>query len=147
MSNNPVAQKMKLVLADSFALYIKTQNYHWNVEGPHFGVLHKMFEAQYQALAAANDEIAEHIRSLGEKVPAGFDVFKSQASIKDGDEKLAAEQMLRDLAQDQDRIVKTIQSAFEAAEKSEDQVVMDFLTARMAEHRKNKWMLESSAPK
>ncbi len=147
MSNKPVAEKLRYVLADTYSLYLKTQSYHWNVEGGNFSQLHAMFQDQYTDLATAIDDTAEHIRALGEKVSAGFERFKKITIIKDGDETLCSAAMVEDLASDQEKITETLQATFDIAEKSKDQVVMDFMIQRMAVHRKNKWMLESSLPR
>lgn len=72
---------LQAVLADSYSLYLKTQNYHWNVEGQHFRSLHLMFEEQYNDLFAANDEIAERIRALGEKVDGSYEGFAKRTKI------------------------------------------------------------------
>lgn len=144
MSNNPVAEALKNVLADSYTLYLKTQNYHWNVEGPHFKPLHELFELQYNDLFAANDEIAELIRGLGEKAPGTFAAFQKHTTIKEGNENADANTMLADLAADQDAISATINKALAAAQKAGDEVVIGALTNRLTVHRKNKWMLKSS---
>lgn len=145
MSDKLVVDSLKKVLADSYALYLKTQNYHWNVKGPHFNSLHILFEGQYQDLAAAIDEIAELIRALGEKAPGTWKEYEELTVIKDGNSELDANEMVLDLAKDQDEIVKnSIQKAFDAATENDDDVVVDAMVARMTVHRKNKWMLNSS---
>lgn len=135
---------MKHVLADSYALYLKTQNYHWNVEGPRFASLHALFEEQYTDLAAAIDEIAEHIRGLGAKAPGTWKKYDELSSISEGDETLDSESMLKDLANDQDKITTTLNKALKTAQNEDDEVIADALIGRLAVHRKNKWMLESS---
>lgn len=145
MSNQEhIINALKNVLADSYALYLKTQNYHWNVEGPFFKTLHLMFEEQYNDLALAIDNIAELIRGLGEKTPATFKTFQDITSIKDGNERLLANQMLEELIADQDVMVTTLEAALHAAQKADDEVVIGALVDRMTVHRKNKWMLKSS---
>ncbi len=144
MSNKPVVETLKKVLADSYALYLKTQNYHWNVEGPHFKSLHELFEEQYTDLATAIDEIAELIRTLGEKAPGTWRAYDGVRTVKDGDENADAATMVQDLADDQDVIRKTLQQALEAAQNAEDEVVIGALVDRMSVHSKNRWMLQSS---
>ncbi len=144
MSHTHVTDSLKSVLADSYMLYLKTQNYHWNVEGPYFKSLHELFEVQYTDLAMAIDEIAELIRGLGEKAPATWKAYASLTVIKDGDENIDAGQMVKDLAGDQDLIQKTLQQALEVAQTAGDEVVTGAIVERMTVHRKNKWMLESS---
>lgn len=145
MSNKPVVEALKHVLADSYVLYLKTQNYHWNVTGPQFRSLHLMFEEQYTDLASAIDEIAETIRALGEKAPGTFDAYSKLSHIKAGNENADAATMVKELAQDQAAISKSLQTMLEAAEKAEDEATVDLAVQRLAVHRKNKWMLESTA--
>lgn len=144
MSKSPVVKALKSVLADSYALYLKTQNYHWNVEGPNFKSLHELFESQYSDLAGAVDEIAELIRGLGEKAPGTWKAYEALSTIKDGNEKADAVTMIRDLAKDQQTISKTLQKALETAQKEGDEVVADAMIERLSVHRKNHWMLQSS---
>lgn len=140
-----VVENLKNVLADSYALYLKTQNYHWNVKGPHFNSLHLLFEGQYQDLAASIDEIAELIRALGEIAPGTWKEYEALTVIKDGDATLSADEMVKDLAEDQEKIVKnSLQKTLDAAEEAGDDVVVDAMVGRMTVHRKNKWMLNSS---
>ena len=144
MSDKLVVETLKKVLADSYALYLKTQNYHWNVEGPYFKSLHELFELQYTDLAMAIDEIAELIRGLGSKAPGNWNAYDTVRTIKDGDENADASTMVKDLKNDQDVIVKTIQQALEAAQNAGDEVIIGALVERMTVHRKNGWMLQSS---
>lgn len=141
---NPVAESLKTVLADSYALYLKTQNYHWNVTGPNFASLHALFEEHYTELTMAIDEIAELIRGLGEKAPGSFEAFQAISTIKSGDANASAERMVKDLAAGQEAVSKTVQTALEAAQAAEDEVVIGALTERLTVHRKNAWMLNSS---
>lgn len=144
MTNKPVVDALKKVLADNYALYVKTQNYHWNVEGPHFKSLHLLFEEQYTDLATAIDTVAELIRGLGEKAPGTFDAYTKNTSIKAGNENASAEDMVKELSSDQVSIQKTLQHALEAAQKAGDEVVAGFMIERMTVHRKAAWMLKSS---
>ena len=107
MTNQPVIEGLKNVLADSYALYLKTQNYHWNVEGPHFKPLHVLFEEQYTDLATAIDEVAELIRGLGAKAPGTWGAYEALTNIKDGDENASADAMVKALAEDQAVIQQT----------------------------------------
>jgi starvation-inducible DNA-binding protein len=121
MTDKPVVDALKIVLADNYALYLKTQNYHWNVEGSNFRELHLLFEEQYIDLAKAVDTVAELIRGLGEKAPGAFDVYMKNTSIKSGNENASAQQMIKELAADQIVIQKTLQQAFEVAQKAGDE--------------------------
>jgi starvation-inducible DNA-binding protein len=144
MSKAAVIKGLKQALADSYALYTKTQNFHWNVEGPNFRALHLLFEEQYTDLTLAIDEIAELIRALGEKTPGSWSAFAKLASIKEGKEESSATAMVKELAADQEKIRATLQKALEAAQKAGDEVVAGVMIARMQVHRKNQWMLQSS---
>ncbi|MEM9737791.1 MAG: DNA starvation/stationary phase protection protein [Bacteroidota bacterium] len=136
---------MKRVLASSYAVYLKTQNYHWNIRSRHaFRSLHKLFEEQYEELAEAVDTIAEHIRQLGSLVPASFTDFQVLSKIKDGDECLYADQMIEDLAEDQEKLIAIINEGITLTNGTQDKATEDLLIDRLRVHKKNKWMLESS---
>jgi starvation-inducible DNA-binding protein len=138
-----IASGLSSLLADSYTLYLKTHNYHWNVTGPQFNTLHTMFEGQYMELATAVDEIAERIRALGIKAPGSYREFASLASIDEATGHETAEEMIRALVIGQETVVRTARSAFPAAEKANDEPTADLLTQRMQVHEKNAWMLRS----
>tara|TARA_R110001592_G_scaffold29350_5_gene106527 strand:- start:480 stop:920 length:441 start_codon:yes stop_codon:yes gene_type:complete len=144
MSNKPTAHALKIVLADSYALYLKTHNYHWNVEGANFRALHLMFEGQYTDLAIAVDDIAERIRALGEKAPGTFSAFSKLSSIKEGDENASAASMIKELANSQDTIIGSLKNALDVAQKANDEVTAGLLIDRMGVHEKAAWMLKST---
>ena len=131
------------LLADSYTLYLKTHNYHWNVEGPMFNTLHLMFEQQYTELAQAVDEIAERIRALGEPAPGSYASFAELTSIEEEAGVPAAEDMIENLVKGQEAVVRTARSIFPAAERANDEPTADLLTQRMQVHEKNAWMLRS----
>jgi len=143
MSSNEIISSLNHVLADTYALYLKTQNYHWNVTGPHFGDLHTKFEGQYADLADAVDTIAERIRALGDKVPATFKVFDKKCHIQDGNENAEANTMVKELASDNKAIVKVLKECASIAEKKGDIATADLMTQRVAIHDKASWMLSS----
>ena len=138
-----IAQGLSRLLADSYTLYLKTHNYHWNVTGPQFNTLHQMFETQYTELAAAVDEIAERIRALGVRAPGSYTEYARLTSIEEGDGKESAEDMIRQLAIGQETVVRTAREAFPAADAANDEPTADLLTQRMQIHEKNAWMLRS----
>jgi starvation-inducible DNA-binding protein len=138
-----IAGGLARVLADSYALYLKTHNYHWNVEGPRFQGLHMMFEGQYTELAGAVDEIAERIRALGQYAPGSFGQFSRLASIKDEDTVPSADDMVRRLADDHEAVAKTIHSMLPSAQEAGDEVTVGLLVDRLAVHEKTMWMLRS----
>jgi starvation-inducible DNA-binding protein len=138
-----IAAGLSRLLADSYTLYLKTHNYHWNVTGPQFNTLHQMFETQYTELAAAVDEIAERIRALGIRAPGSYTEYAGLTAIEEGDGKESAEDMIRQLAIGQETVVRTAREAFPAADAANDEPTADLLTQRMQIHEKNAWMLRS----
>lgn len=138
-----IAEGLSKLLADSYTLYLKTHNFHWNVEGPLFNTLHLMFEGHYTELATAVDEIAERIRALGVKAPGSYSAYAALASVTEAEGNESAEEMIRQLVVGQETVVRTAREAFTAAEDANDEPTADLLTQRMQIHEKNAWMLRS----
>jgi starvation-inducible DNA-binding protein len=138
-----VVEAMSHLLADSYTLYLKTHNYHWNVTGPMFTTLHTLFETQYSDLALAVDEIAERIRSLGARAPGSYSEFAKLAAVKEVTGTPSAIEMLEDLAADQQTAVGAAKRVVEAAESAGDQASADLAIRRIDVHEKNAWMLRS----
>ncbi|SNY41769.1 starvation-inducible DNA-binding protein [Arsukibacterium tuosuense] len=138
-----ICEGLAVLLADTYTLYLKTHNYHWNVTGPMFQTLHTLFETQYNELALAVDEIAERIRALGEFAPGSYKEFAKLTSIKEADGIPTAEEMIKDLVKGQEAIAKTARSIVPVADKASDEVSLDLLTQRMTVHEKTAWMLRS----
>ena len=138
-----IASHLSKLLADSYTLYLKTHNYHWNVTGPQFNALHSMFEEQYTELAAAVDEIAERIRALGITAPGSYSKFAELTSIEEGGSDESAEEMIRQLVEGQESIVRTSRSIFPIVDDAHDEPTADLLTQRMQVHEKTAWMLRS----
>ena len=138
-----IAGGLSKLLADSYSLYLKTHNYHWNVEGPLFNTLHLMFEQHYTELATAVDEIAERIRALGVKAPGSYTAFGHLTSIEEATGNESAEEMIRQLVIGQETVARTAREAIKAAEAASDEPTADLLTQRMQIHEKNAWMLRS----
>ena len=138
-----IANGLSKLLADSYTLYLKTHNYHWNVKGPLFNTLHQMFEVQYTELAEAVDEIAERIRALGKPAPGSYTAFAKLTSIEEEEGEPSAEDMIRQLVKGQEAVVRTARSVFPIAEAANDEPSADLLTQRMQIHEKNAWMLRS----
>lgn len=128
-----IVSSLKNTLADSYMLYIKTQNYHWNVVGANFSSLHLMFEEQYIDLANAIDLIAERIRTFGNKVPAKISHYSSSA-ILEGNENFSANEMIQDLALDQKKIIKTLENALSECHNASDEVTAGIVTDRIEIH-------------
>jgi starvation-inducible DNA-binding protein len=138
-----IAEGLERVLADTYTLYLKTHNYHWNVTGPLFNTLHLMFETQYNELWLAVDLIAERIRSLGSFAPGTYGQFAELTSISEADGVPTAEDMIRDLVVGHETVVKTARAVFPTADAAHDEPTTDLLTQRMQEHEKTAWMLRS----
>ena len=138
-----IAEGLSRLLADTYALYLKTHNFHWNVTGPMFQTLHLMFETQYNELALAVDLIAERIRALGYPAPGSYADYAKLASIKDAKGVPAATKMIAELVAGQEAVVRTARSIFPVVEKSNDEPTADLLTQRMQTHEKTAWMLRS----
>ncbi len=141
---NSIIKNLEVILATSYALTIKTQNYHWNVTGENFKSLHEMFGAQYEEIFTALDEIAERIRALGSKVEANFEHFAKLSTIKSSSEKLNAETMLKNLSNDHKTVVELLNEGIKVAQESNDEGTADMLIGRLKAHEKTIWMLEAS---
>lgn len=139
-----VVSKLSVLLADTYALYLKTQNYHWHVRGPQFKSLHELFEAQYRELAEAVDEIAERLLIMGHQAPATFKDYDRLKNIKDGNSKLAANQMVAELASDHTMLVKDLNQSMVLAQKMSDEGTVNLLANRISAHEKAHWMLGAS---
>ncbi len=138
-----VCKGLSKLLADSYLLYLKTQNYHWNVTGKMFQPLHTLFEEQYTDMAEAVDEIAERIRALGEFAPGSFASFTKVSTIKEENGIPAAEEMIHNLVVGNEAVVKTAREIINLCDEAEDDVTTDLMIERMQQHEKNAWMLRS----
>jgi starvation-inducible DNA-binding protein len=139
-----IAAGLSRLLADTYTLYLKTHNFHWNVTGPQFNSLHLMFEGQYNELALAVDLIAERIRALGEPAPGSYSAFAKLSSIAEADGNPPAETMVKILAEDQLAVVRTARAVFPMADEAHDEPTADLLTQRMQVHEKTAWMLRAN---
>ena len=138
-----IAEGLGKLLADSYTLYLKTHNYHWNVTGPMFTTLHLLFEQQYTELALAVDLIAERIRALGHPAPGSYKAYAKLTDIPEETGVPKAEDMIRNLVTGQESVVRTARKLFRVVDKAHDQPTADLLTQRMQLHEKNAWMLRS----
>ena len=138
-----IANGLSHLLADTYTLYLKTHNFHWNVTGPMFQTLHLMFETQYTELALAVDVIAERIRSLGFPAPGTYKQYAALSSIKEEEGIPAAQDMIRLLVEGQEAVVRTARSLYPVAEEANDEATADLLTQRIQLHEKTAWMLRS----
>jgi starvation-inducible DNA-binding protein len=138
-----IGEGLSRLLADTYTLYLKTHNFHWNVTGPMFPALHLMFETQYTELALAVDLIAERIRALGLPAPATYKDYARLSSIEETAGVPKADEMIRLLTAGQEAVVRTARSVLPAATKVLDEATTDLLTQRMQSHEKTAWMLRS----
>lgn len=138
-----VVDGLSRMLADTYTLYLKTHNFHWNVTGPMFQTLHIMFMTQYTETWNAVDLVAERIRSLGYPAPGSYKEFADLTSIKDSSGTVSAKEMIKQLVIGQETVVRTAREVLPIAEKAGDQPTVDLLSARMEVHEKNAWMLRS----
>lgn len=144
-STKQVVEGLSKVLASTYTLYLKTQNFHWNVTGPHFPGLHIMFENQYTELAAAIDELAERIRALGETAPGNFATFTKLSVISGAPDKPQDwKTMVKTLAKDHEKLSELSGSVREAADAVGDDGTFDMLVKRSQVHEKTAWMLEAT---
>ena len=143
VARKDIAAGLARLLADSYSLYLKTHNYHWNVTGPQFTTLHALFETHYTELALAVDEIAERIRALGHRAPGSYSEFAALSVIEEDQDRPGAEEMVARLVAGQEAVVRTAREVFRLASDAGDEPSADLLTQRMQAHEKNAWMLRS----
>ncbi len=138
-----IAEGLSRVLADTYALYLKTHAFHWNVTGPQFQTLHTLFETQYTELAVAVDDIAERIRALGVFAPGSYSQFAKLSTVKEETGVPSAEDMIKQLVQDNEAVVRAARAVLPVAEAGQDEASVDLLVGRMRIHEKTAWMLRS----
>lgn len=138
-----IAKGVSSILADTYTLYLKTQNYHWNVTGPRFPQLHEMFEKQYTEMAIAVDEIAERIRALGFKSPGSLEDFLKLTSLTEDKGHTEADEMIKKLVHDHTIIAEKSREVIRMADESNDEATADLLASRIKVHEKTAWMLKS----
>lgn len=138
-----IVEGLSHLLADTYTLYLKTHNFHWNVKGPMFNTLHLMFETQYNELALAVDLIAERIRALGYPAPGTYAAYSRLTAIPEEEGVPDAQTMIRNLVAGQETVVRTAREIFPLVDEAHDEPTADLLTQRMQIHEKNAWMLRS----
>ncbi len=141
--NNSVVAELSVVLSDTYILALKTQNYHWNVTGPMFAMLHELFGKQYDDLSAVVDDVAERIRALGAPAPGSFAVFSKHSSLREETGAPSSVAMIRNLVKDHETTLANIQDALSAAQKAADEATADMLIGRIEWHQKALWMLRA----
>lgn len=143
MYNNKVAEDLFHFLSDSYVLYLKTQNFHWNIKGPNFFSLHVLFQKQYEDLAMAVDDLAERIRGLREKVPGTMKEFLEHSTLKEAEENLDAKKMLEILTSDHEKIINSLHEKIKRATDQGDEGTADLYIERLRVHEKTAWILRS----
>jgi len=138
-----IVDSLSRLLADTYTLYLKTHNFHWNVTGPQFRTLHLMFEEQYNELWTSTDVIAERIRALGHFAPATYREFGKLTAIKEPDGVPPSTDMIRQLVEGNETVARTAREAFGVADEAADEATADLLTQRLQVHEKTAWMLRS----
>jgi starvation-inducible DNA-binding protein len=141
--NQATVDALKTLLADTYTLYLKTHNYHWNVTGPMFTTLHTLFETEYTELALAVDEIAERIRTLGARAPGSYTEYAALANVNEDTGSPKATDMISVLVADQETMVASARAVIAAASAADDDASADLGTRRIEVHQKNAWMLRS----
>lgn len=137
------AEHLKILLANTYLLALKTQNCHWNIISPNFSMLHELFGTQYEGLSDAIDEIAERIRMLEEKTPATLREFLTLTTLTENDVFKSAEEMIFALLKDHEKIISELRATLKALESSNDEGTIDFFIGRLRDHEKTAWILRS----
>lgn len=138
-----IANGLSHLLADTYTLYLKTHNYHWNVTGSMFQTLHTMFEEHYTLMAVAVDDIAERIRIIGHHAPGSYKAFAKMTSIQEEDSVPPAREMIQNLLTGHETVVKTAKSIIPKLEGANDEATQALLGDRINFHEKTAWMLRS----
>jgi starvation-inducible DNA-binding protein len=139
-----VAAGLSKLLADTYAVYLKTHGYHWNVRGPNFASLHALFMEQYTEMWNAIDDVAERIRALGAFAPQGYRTFANLSGVQDGDPERGAEGMLAELVRDHETLIATARATLPRAQEATDEVTASLISDRLTAHEKHAWMLRAS---
>lgn len=140
---NELVQQMKVVLASTFSMYLKTHTFHWNVEGPHFNDYHKMLGETYQELWNAVDVIAEQIRALDAYAPGSLSRFSQLSKVDDQINVPTAKSMMKELLGDNEILIGELNKTFRLAESANKQGLADFLAGRLDAHAKLGWFLKA----
>lgn len=138
-----VTQMLAQVLSNTYVLYVKTQNFHWNVVDPRFYSLHLLFEKQYEELADALDDLAERIRMIGGKAPGSMQEFQQLATLEEGSSNTSGDEMIQQLMEDHTVMADAIRASIASANDLGDDGTADLLVQRLRSHEKSSWMLRS----
>jgi starvation-inducible DNA-binding protein len=136
-------QQLKVILGTNFALYLKSHNYHWNIEGRNFPQYHGFLDGFYNDVFGQTDDIAEHIRQLDSYVPGSMERFLELADIEEATTVPDAVTMMQNLKSDNDRYIVHLRAGIVAAEQANEPAVSNFLQDLLGAHQKKAWMLRS----
>ncbi|MFN0065379.1 MAG: Dps family protein [Chlamydiales bacterium] len=139
-----VCKKLGHLLADIYVLYIKTLNFHWNMEGSEFFMYHKLLQSQYEELSEAADEVAERIRQLGKLAPCSMKEFLALARLKESSGKLPMATMIKELVKSHEQMVDYCRDIVEYCDEHKDLGTSDLIVTRMRSHDKEAWLLRSN---
>lgn len=142
-NSQKIITTMNQILADTYILYVKTQNFHWNVVDERFYFLHKMFEEQYEALEEATDTIAERIRALNGKALGSLQQFLENSSLSEAENNLTANAMLKALIEDHTLMANRLRPLIPEFQEDKDEGSADLLIEQLRFHEKTAWMLKS----
>jgi len=138
-----LVQLMKVLLADTFAFRLKTQYYHWNIEGPDFVQYHDFLGELYEEINGAIDETAEKIRALGAYAPGSFTRYLELANIQCDDNITDAMEMLRRTQADNEQMRRSLRAVHKKASELNEFGLLNFIEGRIDAHDKHAWMLRS----
>lgn len=142
---NELHDLLRKVLADSFAFYLKAHNFHWNVEGPDFKQYHELFGGLYEEVWEAVDAVAEHIRAVDGYAPGSLSKFSELTSINDANDVPTALEMVKQLLEDNQKVINSLMGAFRMAERFSEVGLSNFLQDRIDTHKKHGWMLRATS--
>ena len=139
-----ITDPLKIAFADTYAFYVKAQNYHWNVEGPMFAMYHEFFGKIYEEVGGAIDQFAEEIRAQNAYAPGAFSRFSELTNIRDEVLIIKPEQMVATLFSDNATVLASLQRARDVADKYGENGLVNFIEERLDQHKKHAWMLRAS---
>jgi starvation-inducible DNA-binding protein len=138
-----ITQNLSLLLADSYVLYAKTQNFYWNITNPQFYSIRLFLKSELEGLSHAHEKIGERIRTLGERFSGSLKQFLDMTSLKESDGDLTAEEMLLELIHDHEKICRFIRDRIILISKLDDAGTVALLVKQLSAHEKSTWMLRS----
>jgi starvation-inducible DNA-binding protein len=134
----------KVAFASEFSFFLKAQNFHWNVEGMFFEPLHNLFGNIYEEVYDSIDPFAEKIRAMGAYAPASLQRFSMLTQVDDENEILDSKQMVIELLNDNEKMIKLLKMVFEISEQNKESGFSDFIAGRIDSHQKHGWMLRAT---